>query len=74
MAQAGTAQKVRLLMLGLIVPYWVNEILRAFALRLLMATKGLINQALMGPASSIRRSIFWASMSASMSACPTPIS
>ena len=48
MAQAGTAQKVRLLMLALIVPYWVNEILRAFSLRLLLASKGLINQALMG--------------------------
>ena len=48
MAQAGTAQKVRLLMLALIVPYWVNEILRAFALRLLLASKGLINQALIG--------------------------
>ncbi len=48
MAQAGTAQKVRLLMLGLIVPYWVNEVLRAFSLRLLMASKGLINQALLG--------------------------
>jgi len=47
MAQAGTIQKVRLIMLGLIVPYWVNEILRAFALRLLFATKGLINQAIM---------------------------
>jgi spermidine/putrescine transport system permease protein len=48
MAQAGTAQKVRLLMLALIVPYWVNEILRAFSIRLLLASKGLINQALMG--------------------------
>ncbi|MFN4142729.1 ABC transporter permease [Aestuariivirga sp.] len=48
MAQAGTAQKVRLIMLGLIVPYWVNEILRAFSLRLLLASRGLINQALMG--------------------------
>ena len=48
MAQAGTAQKVRLLMLGLIVPYWVNEILRAFSLRLLLASRGLSNQALMG--------------------------
>lgn len=47
MAQAGSAQKVRLLMLGLIVPYWVNEILRAFSLRLLMASKGIINQILM---------------------------
>jgi spermidine/putrescine transport system permease protein len=48
MAQSGTAQKVRLLMLALIVPYWVNEILRAFSIRLLLASKGLINQALMG--------------------------
>ena len=48
MAQAGTIQKVRLLMLGLIVPYWVNEILRAFSLRLLLASKGLINQTIMG--------------------------
>jgi spermidine/putrescine transport system permease protein len=47
MAQAGTAQKVRLLMLALIVPYWINEILRAFAVRLLLASKGLINQGLM---------------------------
>jgi spermidine/putrescine transport system permease protein len=48
MAQAGSVQKVRLLMLGLIIPYWVNEILRAFAIRLLLASKGLINQVLMG--------------------------
>lgn len=47
MAQSGAPQKVRLLMLALIVPYWVNEILRAFALRLLLASKGLINQVLM---------------------------
>ena len=48
MAQTGTARKVRLLMLALIIPYWVNEILRAFSLRLLLASKGLINQMLMG--------------------------
>ncbi len=47
MAQVGSVQKVRLLLLALIVPYWVNEILRAFALRLLLASKGLINQMLM---------------------------
>jgi spermidine/putrescine transport system permease protein len=46
MAQAGTAQKVRLILLGLVIPYWVNEILRAFSLRLLLATKGLINNIL----------------------------
>lgn len=48
MAQVGTAQKVRLILLGLIVPYWVNEILRAFSLRLLLASKGLINNILVG--------------------------
>jgi spermidine/putrescine transport system permease protein len=48
MAQAGAPQKVRLILLGLVVPYWVNEILRAFSLRLLLATKGLINNILVG--------------------------
>jgi spermidine/putrescine transport system permease protein len=48
MAQAGTPQKVRLILLALIVPYWVNEILRAFSLRLLLASKGLINNILVG--------------------------
>lgn len=48
MAQAGSAQKVRLLMMALIVPYWVNEILRAFAMRVILASKGLINQVLLG--------------------------
>ena len=43
MAQAGTAQKVRLLLLGLIVPYWVNEILRSFAVKLILASNGLLN-------------------------------
>jgi spermidine/putrescine transport system permease protein len=48
MAQSAGPQKVRLVVLALIVPYWVNEILRAFSLRLLLASKGLINQTLMG--------------------------
>jgi spermidine/putrescine transport system permease protein len=48
MAQSATTQKVRLLLLALIVPYWVNEILRAFALRVLLASGGLINTALLG--------------------------
>ncbi len=74
MAQVGDGQKVRLLMLLLIVPYWVNEILRAFALRLLFGTGGLINTVLIGlgilsvadrfPRQRHRRS---------MSVCPTPI-
>ncbi len=38
MAQAGSVQKVRLCLMALIVPYWVNEVLRAFALRVLLAS------------------------------------
>ncbi|CAN5459477.1 ABC transporter permease subunit [soil metagenome] len=45
LAQVGSPQKVRVIMLALIVPYWVNEILRAFALRVILATGGLINKA-----------------------------
>jgi spermidine/putrescine transport system permease protein len=44
MAQVATVQKVRLLMLALILPYWVNEVLRAFALRILLASEGIINR------------------------------
>jgi spermidine/putrescine transport system permease protein len=44
LAQVGTAQKVRVLMLALIVPFWVNEILRAFAFRVLLGSGGLINR------------------------------
>ncbi len=45
MAQAATGERMRLLMLALIVPFWVNEILRAFALRIMLGTSGLINKA-----------------------------
>ncbi len=37
-----------MLLLLLIVPYWVNDILRAFAFRVLLSSGGIINQALMG--------------------------
>ncbi len=48
LAQVATQKKLRLIMLMLIVPFWVNEILRAFAFRLLLSTNGLINNALVG--------------------------
>jgi len=44
------AAERRLILLGLVVPYWVNEILRAFSLRLLLTTKGLINNLWSRPA------------------------
>ena len=36
-----------MLLLLLIAPYWVNEILRAFAFRILFSTSGVINNALL---------------------------
>jgi spermidine/putrescine transport system permease protein len=47
MAQVAIAQRVRLLMLMLIVPFWVNEILRAFAFRIIFSSSGLVNTVLM---------------------------
>ncbi len=37
----------RLLIVLLIIPYWINEILRAFALRIIFGDAGLINEILM---------------------------
>ncbi len=38
---------VRLLVVLLIIPYWINEILRAFALRIIFGDAGMINEVLM---------------------------
>jgi len=38
--------KVGLLMLGLIIPYWINELLRLFAWQLILADSGILNQLL----------------------------
>eukprot|EP00389_Voromonas_pontica_P015098 GDKH01023515.1.p3 GENE.GDKH01023515.1~~GDKH01023515.1.p3 ORF type:complete len:78 (-),score=26.72 GDKH01023515.1:3-236(-) len=37
-----------LLIFLLIVPFWTNSLVRTYALKLLLATNGLINNALMG--------------------------
>jgi spermidine/putrescine transport system permease protein len=48
MAQVATRGRLRLLMLLLIAPYWVNEVLRAFAFRVIFASGGVLNAALIG--------------------------
>ncbi|MFQ5773164.1 MAG: ABC transporter permease [Kiloniellaceae bacterium] len=48
MAQVARGGKSRLLVLCLILPFWVNEILRAFAFRILFGTGGVINAVLTG--------------------------
>ena len=48
MAQVARPARVRFLLLLLIAPYWVNEILRAFAFRIIFSSGGLINKMLLG--------------------------
>jgi len=48
MAQVAPPARVRFFLLLLIAPYWVNEILRAFALRIMLSSNGLINKILIG--------------------------
>jgi spermidine/putrescine transport system permease protein len=47
MAQVASTARLRLLLLMLIVPYWINEILRAFALRVIFGVNGLLNTGLL---------------------------
>lgn len=47
MAQTAKPARLRLLLLLLIAPYWVNEILRAFAWRIIFSASGLLNTALL---------------------------
>ena len=48
LAKVATHKWLNILMLCLLVPYWVNEVLRAYAWRVLMARNGLINQTVVG--------------------------
>ena len=47
LAQSAHGGWARLLVLSLVVPFWVNEILRAFAFRILFGDSGVINDALL---------------------------
>ncbi len=48
LAKVARGARVRLLMLGLIIPYWINELLRLFAWQLILADSGILNQLLIG--------------------------
>ena len=47
LAQSSSGGWSRALLLLLIIPYWVNEILRAFAFRIIFGATGVINETLM---------------------------
>lgn len=48
LAKVARGPRLRLLMLLLIAPYWVNEILRAFSFRVIFSGSGLVNTLLLG--------------------------
>ena len=48
LAQSARGGWARLMVLSLIVPFWVNEILRAFAFRIIFGSTGVINGTLLG--------------------------
>ena len=47
LAHVATGAGARLMVVALIVPFWVNELLRAFAFKVLFGSGGLINDALL---------------------------
>jgi spermidine/putrescine transport system permease protein len=47
LAKVARGAKVGLLMLGLIIPYWINELLRLFAWQIILADSGIMNKLLM---------------------------
>ena len=48
MAKVAKPNAARLLIVSLIIPFWINELLRSFALRILFAGEGVINNILLG--------------------------
>ncbi|MBO0906244.1 ABC transporter permease [Jiella sonneratiae] len=46
MAQSASVSRLRVIVLLLIIPYWVNDILRAFAFRILLSYSGFMNSLL----------------------------
>ncbi len=47
LAKTARRSMVSLLMMGIIVPYWINELLRIFAWQLILSDAGILNQLLL---------------------------
>ncbi|MFT5259048.1 MAG: spermidine/putrescine transport system permease protein [Saprospiraceae bacterium] len=47
LAQVARGGWARLMVIALIIPYWVNELLRAFAFKIMLGTTGIINKFLL---------------------------
>jgi len=47
LAKVARGAKLSLMLMGIIIPYWINELLRLFAWQLILADSGILNQFLM---------------------------
>jgi spermidine/putrescine transport system permease protein len=47
LAKVARGGRLGWLMVGLIIPYWINELLRLFAWQIILADSGILNQALL---------------------------
>jgi spermidine/putrescine transport system permease protein len=48
LAKVARGPRVGWILIGLVVPYWINELLRLFAWQLILSDSGILNAALMG--------------------------
>jgi len=48
LAKVAKGAKLSILMMAIIVPYWINELLRIFAWQLILSDSGILNRVLMG--------------------------
>jgi len=48
LARVARGAKLSLMLMAIVVPYWINELLRIFAWQLILSDAGILNQLLMG--------------------------
>ena len=48
LARVARGAKLSLMLMAIVVPYWINELLRIFACQLILSDAGILNQLLMG--------------------------
>lgn len=48
LARVARGAKLSLMLMAIVVPYWINELLRIFAWQLILSDAGILNQILMG--------------------------
>src|SRR4029453_19019098 len=71
LVRGGRAAWVGAIVIGILIPFWVNDILKAFAWQLLLARFGPINNLLTG-AGSLAEPFPFLNLDGGFTLCPTP--